>query len=223
MARRSPTPEGYPLPPIPQIIHQIWLPNWLQVPAAIRHTRAEWCRLNPTWSYQFWGIREISYLVDRKYPELWKIWSKLANERVIKMADFARLVVLHRMGGLYVDMDLLPVMPIIQKRGVKGKIVVSTEWTVYDNEDRFCNGFMGSVAGEKIWLDLLHGCEERLHGPVLDFLGPPVITEALKPLRPHILPWRHVLSVEAEKLAITRNLENRSWGEHLPGKKWYCC
>lgn len=222
MARRSIPIEGYPLPALPQIIHQMWLPNWLQVPAVVRHTRAEWCRLNPTWAYQFWGFREVDDLIRRKYPKLKGVWLKLSDERVIKMADFARLVVLHQKGGIYADMDLLPVLPIIHKRG-RCKFVVTPEWTSDGSTDRFCNGFIGSAPKQAVWLDLLLNCEERIHGPVLDFLGPKVISEKLKSLSIHTLPWRHVLSVEPEKLALTRNLENRSWGENSLGKKWFAC
>jgi mannosyltransferase OCH1-like enzyme len=219
-------PAGpFAVPPMPRIVHLMWLPNWQQVPEKLRDTRAEWCRLNPSWDVRFWNQPNVEELIRDHYPEFQPLWDSLADDLIVKRADLARFLVLHRFGGLYSDMDLMPLRPLICSTEVTGEWVLAHEWTVEGEPDRVCNGFVGSCRrGNPVLLDLLRAAAPKGHWPVLDFLGPRVISPFLLSQPAMTLPWEMVLSKTPDGNALTRNMDSQSWGcPPAPGYPRYTC
>lgn len=208
------TPLGpFAVPPMPRVIHLMWLPNWQQVPADLRDTRAEWCRLNPAWDVRFWGQPQVEDLIRDHYPEFLTLWESLADDLTVKRADIARFIVLHRFGGIYTDMDLMPLRPLICSADVPGEWVLVREYTAEGEPDRVCNGFIGSSRrGNPVLLDLLRAAAPKAHWPVLDFLGPRTVSSFLLPQPALVLPWEKVLSKDPSDDALTRNMDSQSWG-----------
>lgn len=219
MSRRN-HQSHFDVPPIPKIIHQVWIPNWSQVPANIRHTRAAWVGLNPTWKYKFWDENDIESLLKSSFPYLKQTWEQLKGDRLVKRADLARIMILQKEGGLYADMDLLPVLPLRVNSLLTERYLGCYE---YDNfgEERICNGFIGAPAKSGALARCLEQCVSRIYHPVLEFLGPRVITSFLLPEKIRILPWQMVLSTKHEEGALCINLNSRSWGESEAGQDWY--
>jgi mannosyltransferase OCH1-like enzyme len=90
-------------PSIPRIVHQTWK-TW-QVPSEIYDPRwvASWTQHHPDWLYVLWTDERLRALGRACYPE----FELFYREGVpgIYLADFGRYMVLHRFGGLYVDLD----------------------------------------------------------------------------------------------------------------------
>lgn len=214
--------EYFEVPPIPKVIHQVWLPNWMQVPANIRHTRAAWINLNPTWKYQFWGLREVERLLQTSFRFLKPVWDALGEERIVKRADLARLMILQAEGGLYADMDLLPVLPLRINSTLTEKYIVCQEHDP-SGEVRICNGFLAAPRNSQSILELLSDCAPRVHYPVLEFLGPRVVSPFFLSESTKVLPWQVILSTKPEIGALCLNLNSRSWGEVDAGQEWYRC
>jgi mannosyltransferase OCH1-like enzyme len=88
---------------IPKIIHQTW--KTAQVPPEVFDPRwiASWTRHHPDWLYVLWTDDRLRELGRACYPE----FEVLYEDGVpgIYLADFGRYMVLHRFGGLYVDLD----------------------------------------------------------------------------------------------------------------------
>lgn len=219
MSRRS-QHLHFDIPPIPKVIHQVWIPNWSQVPASIRKTRAAWVTLNPTWKYKFWDENDVEVLLNSSFPYLKQTWRILKGDRLVKRADLARLMILQKEGGLYADMDLMPLIPLRVNSLLTERYLACEE---HDNkgERRICNGFIGSVSESGVLARCLEQCVSRVHHPVLEFLGPRVITSFLLPEKPRVLSWQQVLSTEYEEDALCINLNSRSWGESEHGQDWY--
>ena len=95
---------------IPQKLHFMWLPELEQAPENIRGNPAKWAALNPQWKLQVWTYEALCELIGDVYPDLLPIWESL--DRPVKQADLGRLLVIHAIGGAYLDMDLVPLSPI---------------------------------------------------------------------------------------------------------------
>lgn len=207
---------------MPKIIHQMWLPNWSQSPLDVRRTRQEWCGYNPEWTYMFWDRLKVTSLIRDKYPEFTEVWEDLESERIIKMADFARLLVLYHFGGLYVDMDLSPLKPMELSEEPDIEFLLCSEYTEEGQPVRVCNGFLGSCQRKYDPLyEMLINCHSRRYLSVLKFLGPVVITSSLATKRAKILPWQLVISKEITQGALAVNLNSMSWGDPSKGAEWY--
>lgn len=220
-----PAPEPFLVPPMPRIVHLMWLPNWQQVPAKLRDTRAAWCHLNPSWEIRFWSQTAVEDLIVSHYPEFLPLWASLADELVVKRADLARFLVLHRHGGLYADMDLMPLRPLLCSNTVTADWLLAYEWTAEGEPARVCNGFLGSCTpASPVIIPLLRNAAAHAHWPVLDFLGPKVCSPVLLTQPALVLPWDRVLSKAPGREALTRNMDSQSWGcPPAPGLPRYSC
>ncbi len=93
-----------------KIIHQTW--KDLDPPRDIyrQEWQDSWKRDYPDWEYKFWTDEDNENLVLQSYPEYFDFFQKI--ERGVIKSDMARLLYLHKFGGLYVDMDFLSLKPI---------------------------------------------------------------------------------------------------------------
>jgi hypothetical protein len=80
--------SGYPL-------HDLW------------HSQDWWIAAHPGWVYVLWDNNDNHELVKRKYPELLDVFEGFKHE--IARADFSRPLYMHAFGGVYSDLDVLPV------------------------------------------------------------------------------------------------------------------
>jgi mannosyltransferase OCH1-like enzyme len=96
---------------IPHIIHRIWLED--PMPPAVRRFGDRWRELHPTWEVMDWTSRgyvealglpagDVRARAKAVLPGDWKRFE----------ADVLRLELLYRFGGLYVDTDVEPLIPI---------------------------------------------------------------------------------------------------------------
>lgn len=100
-AREASLPPGSHLA-IPRIFHQIWLGSSL--PARFRRYRRTWQRFHPHWKRVLWTERTLPPLtLQRHFDQATSFAAK---------ADIARLELLWRFGGVYVDTDFECLKPI---------------------------------------------------------------------------------------------------------------
>ena len=91
------------------IIHQIWfgtIPNRIaanQTFKKLKSCRDSWSLLNPNLLHIIWNKTQIIQLIKTYYSEFYELFHTYKHE--IQRCDFARYCILHRYGGLYVDMD----------------------------------------------------------------------------------------------------------------------
>ena len=172
---------------IPRILHQTW--KDAEVPERWRPLQHTWRKNHPDWEYRLWTDAELRNLVAEHYP--WFLESYDAYDHAISRVDAARYFLLHRHGGLYVDLDfecLRPIgallashslvlgvepdahmaLPVVQRRSKPLSQIV-------------CNAFAASTAGHPFWDHvfplLIEHARER---DPLDAAGPFFLTEAIE-------------------------------------------
>ena len=124
--------DDYPLPPppsstdnaastdteqyrIPKIIHQSYK-SQSTLPLEWADTPARWQELHPTYEYKFWSDDDNRKLIQQYYP--WFLETYDAYPAPIQRADAARYFAVLHYGGIYADMDILPIRnvdPILYK------------------------------------------------------------------------------------------------------------
>lgn len=139
---------------IPKIIHQTW--KTAKLPIRWQGFRESWKRLHPDWELRLWTDDDNMLLVEKYYPDFLELYK--SYEYPILKSDFARILYLHKFGGLYADLDLEPLKPLdrlVEKpclvvgieRGGMGKTV--------NNQDYVINACMASPKGHLFWEMLL--------------------------------------------------------------------
>lgn len=130
---------------IPKEINQIWIGDPKKMPKEWMDT---WKR--PGWKYIFWNEKEIDSinLVNReKYDYFYK------KGIYDGAADIARVEILARFGGVYIDADSICLEPI-------DDLLESEFFAGIEYDRRIANGIMGSEEGHTILLDYLERQEE---------------------------------------------------------------
>lgn len=142
--------------PGPRILHQSWKNEPL--PDYFEEWSMSWKRsLNDTWVYVLWRDADNRKLVEAYYPTYLEAYDSLSRE--IYRVDMVRNMYMHRFGGIYADLDLVPLgriqdhLPFLSHR-TPGP--VSMAYVGHMGEDSYehsiPNAFMASSApGHPFW------------------------------------------------------------------------
>lgn len=94
---------------IPKVIHFMWLdkknPYVRGFPEKYKENVEKWSRMNPDWRVVMWNWADI----EREFPEWLDVLDRIPIW--ISKCDFARFLVLYKMGGVYIDLDFIPERP----------------------------------------------------------------------------------------------------------------
>jgi mannosyltransferase OCH1-like enzyme len=139
--------------PIPKIIHLTYkskkeiLPEWKDVIPS-------WKKTNPTWEIKFWSDKDNEELVKNEFPWFYETYKNFRYN--IQRADAVRCCYLYKYGGLYIDMDYLPVNKIdklfySEKNKNNNQIYLTTSVNI----PIFTNSFMASKQNCNFWIEFL--------------------------------------------------------------------
>lgn len=95
---------------IPRILHQIWFQGEVDIPSRYIPFQKNWKELHSDFTYVLWDEIRISELLKKHHPKFYAIWKNLPHR--IQKIDAAKIVILCDFGGVYVDMDMEPIMSI---------------------------------------------------------------------------------------------------------------
>lgn len=87
---------------VPRIVHQTYKSKVL--PNNFRRWRDECKKLNPCWEFKLWTDDDNLDLVKTSFPELLPTYE--GYDIKIKRIDAARYMMLHKYGGVHMDMDV---------------------------------------------------------------------------------------------------------------------
>ena len=98
-----------PLREVPLLLHQTWKGCELPQPQAAWHQRCQ--RILSAAGYRIivWSDKDLRKVVAQHYPSFLGLYD--GYDVNIKRVDAARLFLLHRFGGLYMDLDFVCVRP----------------------------------------------------------------------------------------------------------------
>jgi mannosyltransferase OCH1-like enzyme len=201
------------------IIHQIWfgtIPNRMaasQTFKKLKSCRESWSLLNPNLLHMIWNKTQVIDLIKTYYSEFYELFHTYKYE--IQRCDFARYCILHRYGGMYVDMDYKCKKPFEQ---------VFLEW---NQQDVYCvetpnsinehtmvsNSLMISYTREHLfWKMLLLEMNKAIdkykesskHIQVMYTTGPAILYKVF-----HIYKFRYKLGILPAKYFHPLSLNNR--------------
>ncbi|GAB5372307.1 hypothetical protein AAMO2058_001654000 [Amorphochlora amoebiformis] len=93
---------------IPKKIHHVWH-SWTpgaQPPQQYIEWERKLKSLHPSWEFTRWGNKNSRKLIEDHYPSFLSTYD--SYDKPVKRSDAIRYFILHRHGGLYMDMSFLP-------------------------------------------------------------------------------------------------------------------
>lgn len=201
-------------PPIPRIIHQIWVgPNpaptdWIDTwRAQPGWTHVLWISAGPTELLKFTGeirgatgLRSVvgTSLLETTNPELTTALA-FYEERGMwhGIADIVRVAVLHAFGGVYVDADTTrqgDLEDLIAER----RLLLISGW----GSSRVINGFLAGPPNHRLWRRWLEEIHDSAAAGVLDppwnTIGGTMLTRLVDELdlRDHVAPTEAFMSTD---------------------------
>eukprot|EP00877_Chromochloris_zofingiensis_P013705 jgi/Chrzof1/8589/Cz03g16170.t1 len=105
----GPMPARQPPFIFPKLIHQT-VKNKTHMTCQQQESVQSWKAQNPGYEHTLYDDADIEAFVDRYYPDLMTLFKGLPSN--VQRADFWRYLVLHRLGGVYADADVLCMQPI---------------------------------------------------------------------------------------------------------------
>jgi len=142
---------------IPRTIHQIYFDFGKGSYRSIsdfcwNHDKTEvFCKENNI-ELKFWNEKMVEDLIRTDYPEFWDTYQ--AFPQPIMKVDFARYVILHKFGGIYLDLDVKPI------KSVEDLFDRDYFFVRWNNSNLPYIAVLGASAGLPLYYEiLLHSCE----------------------------------------------------------------
>lgn len=203
---------------VPKIIHQTWKTE--KVPEELNFCVESWKKLNPDWQYILWTHKKMALFVKDNFPDIYKTYKNYGND--IFRADLFRLLVLIKMGGVYVDLDMECVKSLDT---LFDKFMGNANLSVCKRPEIFAkmykvpiyiqNYFIASTPENKILLkiveDILNKGTEHDVKRVVHATGPLAFTESLNKMSIEKLIRNNDIKVLDDK--IIGSLVNITWGK----------
>jgi len=114
---------------IPKIIHQIWYQGEDKIPLDYPNYSKSWKVLNADFKYMFWDEQKIIKLIYNNYPHLIKKFNEYP--KMIQRIDFAKYIILHHYGGVYIDIDSECFKPISNLLNDKDVLLVELDMSLF--------------------------------------------------------------------------------------------
>ena len=153
----------------PKIIHQIWYQGVPPPDPIYRKSTTEWKRLHPNYEYMFWEQTLMSDIVKLVVPQHHRFWGSM---RMIEQIDFARYAILYKIGGIYSDLDIIPI------KNFDDLVDLSRPIMGWEPRKHIGNALMMSPPNMSIWLNIMDAIVakyNRSSNPV-DNTGPAILT-----------------------------------------------
>ena len=147
---------------IPKIINQTWKTK--EIPKKWRPFVRKVRELNPDWEYKLWTDADIDEFVAREYPDFTDVFQGFSRQ--IMRVDVIRYLIMHKTGGVYLDLDYEVLIPF--DFGNKEIILPQNRSIEFEDEkDELGNCFFASVPGHRFWLDVITDLKQN----------PPLVTD----------------------------------------------
>jgi len=144
---------------IPKIIHQTWKTR--KLPEDFDNWSKSWKNLNPNWDYRFYDDRDCWKFIYNNYPEFIDLYDSLIP---IQRADIFRYLILHKYGGVYVDMDTMCFKPLDSLTNNVNSLITGIEYE--GNESgittmQYLQWFIASPPGHNTLIEFVKEVERR--------------------------------------------------------------
>ncbi len=137
---------------IPKIIHLTWKNN--TIPEKWDGVIEAWKKFHPGWKIHFTTDEDNLAYIKKNHPDFVQTYESFPHN--IQRADAIRYFYLRDMGGVYADMDIMPlgsIQPHLENVTADALLVYS------GNVKCFTNSFMASPKGSPFWDEVIDALE----------------------------------------------------------------
>jgi mannosyltransferase OCH1-like enzyme len=221
---------GHTVSGLPKIIHQTWKTS--QIPEHWQKSQDEWIRFHPGWTYCLWTDEDIETYIRLTRPHAWPLFQSMTY--AIQRVDLFRYFIMHDFGGLYSDLDIVP-LKCIESYLIPGNIFVvesANSSGIFTNalmlsavtpeSKRFWSAVVKHVsAWPSTYMEALLVAFRHMH--IMVSTGPLALTKVLRSTQevitvlprtlwnPYALEHAGSLESQTNALAIVQILEGSSW------------
>lgn len=162
----------------PKILHQTWKNS--DIPHPLSEYRSKWLRVTPEYIQKFYTDEDLRNVIRKYFPQYLTFYDRMTHN--IERVDFARYAILYQFGGVYADLDTIPIKCIDGWLST-GAIILGSEprehAKVYGRDVLICNAFMISPPQHEWWLDLMDYIVTNYKPDIspVDTTGPLVMTQ----------------------------------------------
>lgn len=130
---------------IPRTFHFVWCGG--PMPVRLRRYVQSWQTVHPDWDVRLWGDDDLGWLRNQS---LFDAADMIAGDHAGQlMSDIARLEILERHGGVYVDCDFEALRRI-------DDLCISGAWLAWETNGVWANNaIMASEPGLPVWSELI--------------------------------------------------------------------
>lgn len=165
---------------IPRIIHQTW--NTEQTPDHLTAYAQSWKDKHPDWEYRLWTDEQNRWFIAQEYP--WFLSQYDGYPRAIQRVDAVRYCILHRLGGLFVDLDFearRSIEPLLEGRRCVFGLEPDEHAAHHGRAKIISNAFMAAEPGHPFLAEVIqrlpeYTIYEHVKQPVLETTGPFMLT-----------------------------------------------
>jgi mannosyltransferase OCH1-like enzyme len=94
---------------IPKKIHQIWVQGEGDLPERYLNYSNLWKEKHPNYEYKLWDDYSLTSFINDFYPQY---ISNYLSSNMTNKSNIGRYLIMHKIGGIYVDTDSYPLKPI---------------------------------------------------------------------------------------------------------------
>ncbi len=163
----------------PKIIHQVWYNDNPNIPDLWQESQDNWINLHPGWVYILWNRKLGKELIETYYQDFLPFYNKFPYE--IQRIDAIRPAFLKKYGGLYSDLDLVPLKNIEYNLGGTCDLYLTNSGLSLN----YNNCLMISIKDNPFWDLIFEGMKKSSgiffskHLTVIFTTGPRLFTEVL--------------------------------------------
>lgn len=205
---------------IPKLIHLTWKNR--DIPDKWKETIPAWCQCMPGWRVVLWTDVDNRRYIEKNHPYFLETYDRFPYN--IQRADAIRCFILRDYGGVYSDMDILPIKNLEPYlKGVSADAIL-----VYSgNVDTYTNSFMASRPGSPFWDKVIASMMEGnipwyawlKHTYIMETTGPGLLNRVAK-------GYLGVIANLPREVFMAYNIDNHDeYKEHaalypLQGSSW---
>lgn len=145
---------------IPRTIHQTWKTE--QVPSLLQKLADRWKELHGDWKYILWTDEMNRSFVRKEYPRFLPVYD--AYPYNIQRVDAVRYLILYTYGGVYIDLDFVPlknIEPLLQDRDCVFGLEPEVNCRRINAKRIISNAFMAAIPEHPFFEAVIH----ELHSP----------------------------------------------------------
>lgn len=163
---------------IPKIIHQTWKTD--RLPPRLAKLAGKWKELHSDWEHILWTDAMNRALIEKEYPRFLPTYDAYPHN--IQRVDAVRYFILYSFGGVYIDLDFIPlknIEPLLKDRqcvfGLDPEVTSETGPV----KENISNAFMATVPEHAFFEAMIH--DLKTYQPSSE-TGPDLVLKTTGPL-----------------------------------------